>query len=304
MRNKIPTQRTLPLFFPLFSLPLMLCLVSPVWANGDHGALGELLESQAFLPVILSSAFVLGALHGLAPGHGKTVVGAYLIGSKGTLWHALLLGLVVTFTHTFSVLLLGLISLWFFDSVVPDKALPYISCVSGLLISVVGINLLRSRVQSHARTHSHGHHHHSHEHDHSHDHRHDHDHSHDHGYFGSHDHLHHDGPGGHTHEVPEKLTLGGLISLGISGGLTPCPDAVLVLLSAFALHKLALGMMVLLCFSAGLAFILCLIGFTMVLASHVFEKRYPSSRTVGQITELSYLFVVVMGIVIAVKSFW
>lgn len=272
----------------------LLGLTSGVFANGDHDGLHELLEGNQYLPAILLSAYVLGALHGLAPGHGKTVVGAYLIGSKGTLWHALLLGLIVTFTHTFSVILLGLVSLFFFNSVVPDKALPWISCISGLLICLVGADLLRKQIK---RTSGHTHHHtHSHEHDHSHDHDHDHDHG--------HDHLHHDGPGGHTHTIPDKLTLGGLISLGVSGGLTPCPDAVIVLLSALALHKLALGMMVLLCFSAGLASILVAIGFTMVLASQVFEKRYPSSRTIGQITELSYLFVIGMGLFIAIRPFW
>lgn len=270
----------------------LLALTSGVFASGDHDGLHELLEGNQYLPAILLSAYVLGALHGLAPGHGKTVVGAYLIGSKGTLWHALLLGLIVTFTHTFSVILLGLVSLFFFNSVVPDKALPWISCVSGLLICLVGADLLRKQIK---RTSSHGH---GHTHSHDHDHDHGHDHHHD------HDHLHHDGPGGHTHTIPDKLTLGGLISLGVSGGLTPCPDAVIVLLSALALHKLALGMMVLLCFSAGLASILVAIGFTMVLASQVFEKRYPTSRTIGQITELSYLFVIGMGLFIAIRPFW
>jgi nickel/cobalt transporter (NicO) family protein len=274
----------------ILMLVALLALSSAAFANGDHDSLRELLDSSQYWPAILVSAYVLGALHGLAPGHGKTVVGAYLIGSKGTLWHALLLGLIVTFTHTFSVIILGVVSLLIFNSVVPEQALPWISCISGLLICVVGIDLLRKQM---ARTaHHHGHHHHG-----------DHDHEHDHGHH-DHDHLHHDGPGGHTHTIPEKLTLGGLISLGVSGGLTPCPDAVIVLLSAMALHKLALGLMVLLCFSAGLASILVAIGFTMVLASQIFEKRYPSSITIARISELSYLFVIGMGLFIAIRPFW
>lgn len=280
---------------PFRFLILVMCLLwlcPAAFANGDHDGLQELLEGNQYWPAILISAYVLGALHGLAPGHGKTVVGAYLIGSKGTLWHALLLGLIVTFTHTFSVIILGVITLLAFNSVVPQQALPWISCISGLLIAAVGVDLLRKQI---ARTaHQQGHHHHHHHHDHDHDHGHHHD----------HDHLHHDGPGGHTHTIPEKLTLGGLISLGVSGGLTPCPDAVIVLLSAMALHKMALGLMVLLAFSAGLASILVLIGFTMVLASQLFEKRYPSSVTISRISEFSYLFVIVMGLLIAVRSFW
>ncbi|MFN8613579.1 MAG: sulfite exporter TauE/SafE family protein [Vulcanimicrobiota bacterium] len=289
-------------------LALAVCLAAslclPAWANGDHRELAELIHSGAFLPVVLTSAFVLGALHGLSPGHGKTVVGAYLIGSKGTLWHALVLGLVVTFTHTFSVLLLGAVSLFFFDSVVPARATQFIQCASGLLISLVGCWLLRQRLLPAGGGDDpwpdHGHSHHGHGHSHSHD---DHGHSHSHADHAHEPYGHNHGAGWHTHEVPEKLTLPGLISLGISGGLTPCPDAILVLLSALALHKLAIGMLVLLFFSAGLAFILVLIGFLMVLASRFFEKKYPSPGLINKISNLSYLFVIAMGLAIAFSAF-
>lgn len=287
---------------------LTLVLTQPGWASGDHDHLTELLQSGSFLPVMLGSAFVLGALHGLSPGHGKTVVGAYLIGSRGTLGHALVLGLVVTFTHTFTVLLLGAVSLFFFDSVVPAQATVYIQRASGILISLIGVWLLHDRLRKAGyhpeqldHVHSHADHGHSHadhghsqaEHQHSH-----HSHGHSHSGFG-----HSHGGGYHTHEMPEKLTLPGLISLGVSGGLTPCPDAVIVLLSALALHKLALGLLVLIFFSAGLAFILVLIGFVMVLASRLFEKRYPSTGLINKISNLSYIFVIIMGLVIAASTF-
>ncbi len=97
--------------------------------------------------ICVAAAFGLGAMHAMSPGHGKTIVAAYLVGSRGTIKHAGLLGLVVTFTHTFTVFLLGLGVLFFQQYVVPEKVIPTLGGLSGLSIVVVGISLLYRRTR-------------------------------------------------------------------------------------------------------------------------------------------------------------
>lgn len=103
--------------------------------------------------------------------------------------------------------------------------------------------------------------------------------------------------------MPDKLTLGGLISLGITGGMVPCPEALAVLLTALALNKLVLGLLILLAFSSGLAAVLVAIGIVMVSAARVLEKRYPSKTLISRLSDLSYSTMIVMGMVIAIRSY-
>jgi len=223
----------------------------------------------------LLAAFGLGAVHAMSPGHGKTIVAAYLVGSRSTWNHAALLGFVVTFTHTFTVFLLGLGVLFFQQYVIPEKIIPALGVISGLSIVSVGALLLYRRARKLLDgAHAHHHHHHEHDHnhgyDHHHEHHHEHDHHHDHDHHPAHTHSH----GGHTHShTPEgKLTLGGLIALGVSGGLVPCPSALILMLSAIALGRPALGLLLLTAFSAGLAMVLMSIGFLVVYAAHLLPK--------------------------------
>ena len=196
----------------------------------------------------LCVAFGLGAMHAMSPGHGKTIVAAYLVGSRGTLKHALFLGGMVTFTHTISVFALGLGVLFFQRYVVPEKVIPALGAISGLSIVAIGAMLLYQRMKRLAEWgghgHTHDHHHapgHGHAHDHDHDPVHDHDHAHDHDHIHDHDHVHghshdhphvHDHPhdhvhphvhshGGrpHSHVLEGKLSLASLVALGASGGL-------------------------------------------------------------------------------------
>src|SRR5262249_55974682 len=140
------------------------------------------------------------AFHALTPGHGKTIVGAYLVGSQGTARHAVFLGLVVTLTHTMGVYLLGLGTLAASAWVVPERLYPWISVLSGLLVVAVGSSLVTSRWRG-ALAHAHHDHH---DHDHVHGHDHDHHHAHGHHHHG-HDHHHHHQHGdghGHSHLPP------------------------------------------------------------------------------------------------------
>ncbi|HXI41667.1 MAG TPA: hypothetical protein VNH83_16915 [Bryobacteraceae bacterium] len=215
----------------------------------------------------LGVAFCLGAIHALSPGHGKTIVAAYLVGARGTMKHAIFLGGMVTFTHTVSVFFLGFTTLFLSQYVLPEKIYPVLGAISGLSIVWIGAILLYKRARRlRGDAHDHGH-----DHPHHHDHDHDHDHSH--------------GPGGHSHVPEGDITLGSLVALGASGGLVPCPSALVLLLSSVALGRIALGMVLLVSFSAGLAVVLMAIGIAVLYAKHWLpdsEKaaRHPAFRLI------------------------
>jgi ABC-type nickel/cobalt efflux system permease component RcnA len=163
-------------------------------------------------------------------------VAAYLIGSRGTTGQAIVLGSIVTFTHTASVIAIGLLALLASQFIVPNVLVPALELLSGLLVVILGLRLLKNRWQSSKREHSHHH-----PHNHSHSHEHD-----------------------HTHHLPEKVTMGDLLTLGISGGLIPCPEALGVMLIAIGLNRILLGLGLIVAFSFGLAAVLIVIGFLLV----------------------------------------
>lgn len=222
--------------------------------------LAELLrKGNLSLGMVLSGlaiAFGFGAMHALSPGHGKTIVAAYLVGSRGTIRHAMLLGGMVTLTHTASVFLLGLGTLFLSRYVVPDKIIPVLSVVSGLMIVLVGASMFYRRLQQAVAG----------DHQHEHDHAHGHHHSHSHG-------DHHHGPGDHTHVVEGEVTMGSLMGLAVSGGLVPCPSALVLLLSAIALGRITLGLALLTSFSLGLSLVLIAIGCMVLYAKNLLPDR-------------------------------
>ena len=233
-------------------------------------------------------AAMLGAFHALTPGHGKTIVGAYLVGSRGTARHAVFLGLVVTITHTLGVYLLGLGTLAASAWVVPERLYPWISVLSGLLVVVVGTSLVTSRLAA-ANGHEHDHHH-----DHSHGHAHDHSHHHhDHGHGHSHSHL---PPAG------GPVTLRSLLALGVSGGLLPCPSALVVMLGAIALHRIAFGLALIVAFSVGLAGVLTGIGVALVYARGLFEKLPLDGRLARYVPVASALVISLAGVAIVLEA--
>jgi len=208
-------------------------------------------------------AFGLGAIHAMSPGHGKTIVAAYLVGSRGTFKHAIFLGGMVTFTHTISVFFLGFTTLFLSQYVLPEKIYPVLGAISGLSIVWIGAMMLYKRAM---RLRGHSHEGHSHDHEHGHSHLHDHAHDHDHG------------PNGHSHVPEGDVTLGSLIALGASGGLVPCPSALVLLLSSVALGRVGLGMILLVSFSAGLAVVLMTIGVLVLYAKHLLPDSQKASR--------------------------
>jgi nickel/cobalt exporter len=215
----------------------------------------------------------------MSPGHGKTIVAAYLVGSRGTFKHAIFLGAMVTLTHTASVFLLGFVTLFLSKYVLPEKLFPILGAISGLSIVWVGTMLFFRRL--HAR----GHHHH-----------HDHDHHHDH----THSHVHDHGDG-HTHShVPQgEITIGSLIALGASGGLVPCPSALVVLLSAISLGRTGLGMLLLVGFSAGLAVVLMGMGVLVLCVGNLLPagRRVTGSRAFQLLPVASAALIACVGLV-------
>ena len=260
--------------------------------------------SPIVMLISLLAALLWGALHAFTPGHGKTVVAAYLVGDRGTARHAAFLGLTVTLTHTLGVFALGGVAMYLTRYILPEALFPWLSVVSGLLVVVIGLSLLFSRSRGlgagsgkvhHTQTeHADGAHTHSHVHSvHSHSHSgHEHTHSHD-GHTHSHSPLGADG---------SKVSIRSLVALGVSGGLVPCPAALVLLLSAISLGRLGFGMVLVVAFSVGLAIVLTGIGILMIYAKRLFERFSFETRVPRLLPVASALVISLAGVVILVGS--
>ena len=282
----------------------------------------ELTPLVALLGLLLAAG--LGALHAMSPGHGKTVVGAYLVGSRGTAKHAAFLGMTVTLTHTSSVFALGLLTLFASHYVLPEKLFPFLSLVSGAIVLVIGLTLFIRRLRSAFG--SEGRQHYSHEHGDGHTHTHagvsTHDHGHEHqdvdgtlththGESLTHSHsgtlTHSHGGREHSHVPPgadgRPLTWRSLLALGVSGGLLPCPSALVVMLSAISLGRVEYGLALILAFSVGLAATLTAVGLLFVYASRfVSSRRASEGRVVKALPVLSALVIACAGAAICYEA--
>ena len=225
-------------------------------------------------------AMLLGAFHALTPGHGKTIMAAYLVGTGGRVRDALALGASVTVTHTSSVLVIGVLALFASRVVVPSVLVPALEVVAGSLVLGLGLRLLWQRRGILSRTNAATAHHH-HGHDHSHDHGHDHDHA--------------------------RPSLGAVLALGASGGLVPCPEALGVMILAVGLRQIPTGLALILSFSVGLAAVLIGIGVVLVKARSMaaLSQRFRGQSTARWVTLLpavSALVVVVLGAGLIARS--
>jgi nickel/cobalt exporter len=266
--------------------------------------------TPAFVALALLLAMGLGALHALGPGHGKTVVAAYLVGSRGTAAHALFLGATVTITHTLGVFVLGFVTLFLSTFILPERLFPWLELISGLLVVGIGLSLFRERLahafprlfrrgevvpaHDHAELHALGI---------------AHDHDQDHGH---HHHpravVHSHGGTTHSHLPPgadgSRVTWRSLLALGVSGGLLPCPSALVVMLSAIALGRVAFGIILIVFFSIGLAGVLTGIGLALVYAGKLFA-RLPATAPLGALRILpvmSAAAIVVLGLAITLSA--
>jgi ABC-type nickel/cobalt efflux system permease component RcnA len=270
--------------------------------NTPRSRFTELISTQGKLSfwVLLSAALIaagLGALHALEPGHGKTIVAAYLVGSRGTATHAVLLGIVVTAAHTAGVYLLGALTLYASRYIVPEQLYPWLGAISGLSVAGLGIFIFLRHWTGETGEHSHT-------------------------------------PGEqHSHwflsifkqATPKQATATGLANrvaipadskpvervlslrelcmLGITGGIVPCPAALVVLLSAFSLHRIGFGLFLITAFSFGLAAVLVIVGLTMVYAKSVISSRLHAGNTaLRYLPFLSSAFMVVLGVGITTSA--
>jgi ABC-type nickel/cobalt efflux system permease component RcnA len=305
--------------------------------DGFAGIFEDAASGQGVLLLLLLAAFGWGALHALSPGHGKAMVAAYLVGTRGRPRHAVALGATVTVAHTIGVFALGVVTLALSQYILPEDLYPWLNLVSGLLVVMIGAGVLRSRMRwARARREAaaagallsaepgpsadsgHGH-----DHDHDHDHGHHHHHSRsfsragfehfldhlrrrEHGHEHSHSHHSHDPAADDS-----TVTTRSLVGLGAAAGLIPCPSALVVLLGAIAQHEVALGLLLITAFSLGLAGTLTGLGLAVVWARRTLPRlgrrlalpRGPGlRRLVAVMPAASALVIVAIGCVLTAQA--
>jgi nickel/cobalt transporter (NicO) family protein len=237
---------------------------------------GERSRSPGFAVVALLVAVALGAAHAVAPGHGKTVMAAYLVGLRGTLRQAATIGATVTLTHTAGVLLLGLV-LSTSRAVASERVYPWLGLGSGLLLAAVGAGLLVRARSGHDHPHPHPHHDHHHHHD------------------------HHGGAG-------RPLGWRGLVALGLAGGLVPSPSAVVVLLGGIALGRAWFGVALVLAYGLGMAATLTGVGVLLAQLRNRMDRRLqlPAGSLLARLGRLlpaaTASVIVLVGLVLAAQG--
>jgi ABC-type nickel/cobalt efflux system permease component RcnA len=248
------------------------------------GAFAALVgRTGPFMLVALLLAFGFGALHALGPGHGKTLMAAYLVGAGGRARHAVAVGGSVAVMHTASVLALGFAVLTVTEVFAPERVYPWLGLVSGLIALALGAGLLVSRLGGWSHD------------DHVHDHPH-------------HPNAHRDASAdanapGHAHPNPtQPLSRGSLTALAVAGGLLPSPTALVVLLAAVAVDRVAYGLALIGAFSLGLAAALVVVGIVALRARDTVAGRM-SGRTARLVPVVSAASIALFGVVLTLRGF-
>jgi nickel/cobalt exporter len=278
--------------------------------------LSELLQqSVAHAWLFIPSAILLGALHGLEPGHSKTMMAAFIVAVRGTVKQAILLGLAATASHTAIVWIVALGGTYLFQGLRPETSEPYLQFASGVLIVGIALwMLVRTRRE---QSHDHHHHHHGHEHHHDHDH---HAHHSNHGENGEAsavlDHVLDVTDGGyqdaherqHAEDIRRRfsgreVTTGQIVIFGLTGGLIPCPGAITVLLLCLQLKRLVLGSVLVLCFSIGLAITMVASGVIAALSVRYAERSFSGfGNLVRKAPYASGLVILCVGFYVALHG--
>jgi ABC-type nickel/cobalt efflux system permease component RcnA len=249
-------------------------------------ALYEPSLSWPVIFLILAVAFVLGAFHALGPGHGKGLMAAYLVGSKGRIIDAIVLAVTLTISHVVSVIILGFITLWISDFFMPEKMSKWLGFISGLSILGIGLWLMLTRLRAYRRQRNAGH-----------------------KILASlhPQHVHHTaGTDQHSHPHPHHhhvtFSFWQNIALGISGGIVPCPKALVILLLAISLQKIALGITIIVVFSLGLSAVLITLGIILLKAAYLLKDRLEDQRL--QIFPImGAILIIILGIYWTIRAF-
>ena len=257
-------------------------------------------QGSANLWLFIPSAILLGALHGLEPGHSKTMMAAFIIAVRGTVFQAVLLGLAATVSHTAIVWAIALLGLHFGSEYNTETIEPYLQLISGVIIVMVALWMT---MRTWSDTHHHHHHHHPHHHAHSH-HHHD-----------PHRHLSVNNPldlgsldemdeheRQHALEIQQRfgnhtVTTGQIILFGLTGGLIPCPASVTVLLICLQLKQITMGVMLVLCFSIGLAVTMVGVGAAAALSLNRVSRSWTGFDVIAKRAPyLSSALITIIGI--------
>jgi nickel/cobalt exporter len=238
----------------------------------------ELLQhSSAHAWLFVPSAIVLGALHGLEPGHSKTMMAAFIIAIRGTVAQAILLGLAATTSHTIVVWGIALGGMYLWQGLDAEAIEPYFQMASAIVIVAIALWMMWRIWNDQAGQHHHGHH--------QAEHRHV-------GRRDAQDALQNiTGESAHelahARDIKRKfssatVTTGQIVMFGLTGGLIPCPAAITVLLLCLQLRELVLGSVLVLCFSIGLAITLVAVGVAAALSVGHASRRWPWFATMAK----------------------
>ena len=271
-------------------------------------------QGTAHAWLFLPSAIVLGALHGLEPGHSKTMMAAFIIAVRGTVMQAVLLGLCATLSHTLIVWVVALGGMYLWQGVDAEGFAPYLQVVSAALIIAIALWMLwrtrHERSAAHRNDHGHAH---DHDHDHDHGHRHGHEHPHSHaaaaGFALSPDEAQDAHALAHANDIRrrfanQRVTTGQIVMFGLTGGLIPCGAAVTVLLLCLQVGQFLLGVALVLCFSIGLALTLVAVGVAAAFSVEHAAQRVPwFGALASRAPYLSSLLILAIGVYVAYDAF-
>jgi ABC-type nickel/cobalt efflux system permease component RcnA len=270
--------------------------------GGVGNDIAGLLETRDLSPLVLLGSILvaaaLGAGHALTPGHGKTLMGAYLVGTRGTARHAIGLGLSVTVSHTIGIVILAAIVIAFRGVLPPEAFNRFAPLASGVLVLGIGGWLLLSQVRTRRRLRA-GAQAHGHEHQHEHEHEHE-GHAHSHG--ATEPELHSHGGVRHSHAPAgaARITWRNLFVLGLAGGIIPSTNALIILLATIATGRAAYGLVLVVSFGLGMAAVLGGVGLALVLARDRVQ-RLPSGTVLRPLA--GYLPMAAAVVVLALGAF-
>ena len=270
--------------------------------------IAELIQQGATnLWVFIPTAILLGALHGLEPGHSKTMMASFIIAVKGSVGQAALLGLCAALSHSLIVWILAAMALEFGNELIAEQAEPYLMLVSAAV--VLGVSIWMFMRTRHDELSAKAHHH-----PHQSGHDHDHDHGHHHHTHVVNDHTSHNDTYQDDHErahaedikrrfVGQKVTTGQIAMFGLTGGLVPCPASVTILMICLHLKRFSLGAVMVASFSLGLAISLVSVGVIAAWGAQQVGKRLDKGRLSDLARKMPYFSSGLMALVASLMGF-
>ncbi len=261
-----------------------------------------LRDGATNLWLFIPTAVLLGALHGLEPGHSKTMMAAFIIAVRGTVGQAILLGLAATISHTLIVWLVALLGLHFGSAYATEAVEPWLQLISGVIIIAIALWMMRQTFAEQHHHHDHEHHEHEHDHDHAHVHHHDHSKTQQAGLqLGS---LDYEDAHARAHRLEiekrfagRKVTTGQIVMFGLTGGLIPCPASVTVLLVCLQLKQITTGALLVLCFSIGLAVTMVAVGAVAALGMDRAQRSWDGfGKLAARAPYISSALVILIGL--------